>query len=241
MNVLIVDDCIDTSDYISFIVTHDLGYTCQLARNYEDAVYKLEQMTFDVLLVDVLLDKSDDPGVKDGVDFINYAHATGPQAGIIIYSGLDYESLSKKLSKLQCKVDLMMSKPIVKEKLLHLLQQIAHTSDMVKNGEAVMDMKAVIEEHSEQCGKVNELTYAKKLSPITQIFSIVGVFALFVSALVTWQTLEAGQNSQIDMLEYNQKTIIQDAEKDRSEDAEFKRFLIEQHTELVNEIRRISK
>ena len=63
------------------------GYTVDIASSVDDALEKAKEVSPDLLLVDILLDKGKDKPEKDGVDFVEEMQARGENIPVIYATG----------------------------------------------------------------------------------------------------------------------------------------------------------
>lgn len=102
MKVLIIEDEPDlTKNMISYLA--DQNYLCELAVDYQQALDKINDYTYDCILLDLML-----PG-GSGMDLLNELKKQNKEDGVIIISAKN--SLEDRISGLQLGADDYLAKP----------------------------------------------------------------------------------------------------------------------------------
>lgn len=115
MSVLVVDDNILDRKYIKYLIENNLGYESQTAKDGIDALKKLKQRPFDLVITDLLMPN------MEGIELIEKIYSLYPKTLIVTISGGNpyYLYITKKLG-----VDGIFTKPIDTSKFLKTIRDI---------------------------------------------------------------------------------------------------------------------
>jgi DNA-binding response OmpR family regulator len=102
MKILIIEDEKELRQTLLTFLTQE-GYTCETARNYNEASEKIELYTYDCILVDLMI-----PG-GDGLDLVREIKWKNNHCGIIIISAKN--SIDDKIKGLDLGSDDYLTKP----------------------------------------------------------------------------------------------------------------------------------
>jgi YesN/AraC family two-component response regulator len=118
MCVLVVDDNILDRRYLKYLIENNLGIETFTAKDGFDALKKLKQKTFDLLVTDLLMPK------MEGIELIEKVHTLFPAIQIVAVSGGNpyFLYVAKKLG-----VSHVYTKPIDTYKFLKEIQQMLPT------------------------------------------------------------------------------------------------------------------
>jgi two-component system, NtrC family, response regulator HydG len=111
--VLIIDDE-ESIRYTFECFLTDEGYEVTTARNYDEAVSKIDASGFDLIFADIIL------GGKSGIDFLREVKKRALSCPVIMITG-DPSAESAHIA-FQLGAFGHISKPVSQEKLLHLVQ-----------------------------------------------------------------------------------------------------------------------
>ncbi len=115
MSVLVVDDNILDRKYIKYLIENNLGFETHTAKDGVDALIKLNQRPYELLVTDLLMPN------MEGIELIERVDDLYPNIPIVAMSGGNpyYLYIIKKLG-----VDLIFTKPIDTYKFLNTIQRI---------------------------------------------------------------------------------------------------------------------
>lgn len=112
VKILVVDDMHGIANLIQSILKGE-GHVVEVAYNGEQAIKKLEQDVFDLVLTDIIMPE------KDGFDVVNYVGDKCENTKIVAMTGGGITiSAPVALAALESKVDATLRKPVNKEELL---------------------------------------------------------------------------------------------------------------------------
>jgi len=112
--ILIIDDSPFITMEIRDIVT-DAGYeVAGHARNGEEGIQKYSEYSPDIVTIDIIM-----PGI-DGIETAEEIRKINPDAKIVMLSSMCDEDTKKELE--EANLNLVVEKPIEKEKLLEMLE-----------------------------------------------------------------------------------------------------------------------
>lgn len=122
MKILIVDDVKETCNYIAQVISeqyHD--FVCHTAFSYEMAIDLLNKDTYDVMILDYELDKSDSS--KNGLALGKYISKSANHANIPVVFATSYpEHIYSVVNMLNCAY--YMIKPFYKENILDMMNKV---------------------------------------------------------------------------------------------------------------------
>lgn len=113
--LLIVEDEVNSAKYLARILETE-GYKTEYTPSAEQALTLIAKEDYDVVLVDKVL-----PGM-DGLDFLKRAKETSPDMLAVIITA--YGSIRSAVEALKLGASDFLEKPVVPEKLLHVLHRI---------------------------------------------------------------------------------------------------------------------
>lgn len=130
MKLLLIEDQDELLQAMRFNL-ETAGFYCASAMRYRDALLKVEDYTYDVVIVDIHLPDG------SGLDIIRFLKKTAPATGIIIVSALD--SVNQRIEGMQLGADDYITKPfdmaemVVRVKAL-LRRRVHHGEEVLKRG-----------------------------------------------------------------------------------------------------------
>ncbi|HRJ59545.1 MAG TPA: response regulator [Azospirillaceae bacterium] len=127
MRILVVDDVPVVSMVIAKAL-HRAGHETTIAANGDEALARLHEVRFDVLVTDIWM-----PG-KDGMDLIRTSCAQWPSMGVVAMSGGDpHQTMDRSLDMaLAAGAQQVLMKPIDKDELLAAVVAAARTKGKVQ-------------------------------------------------------------------------------------------------------------
>ena len=117
MNILIVEDDIDVSSVLTETIQH-WGYSTENADTCKDALGKVKQKRFDLILLDIFL-----PYGK-GHRLIPQFKELWPDVGIVIMTGYNTREMEREVREQE--IIYYMVKPFETKSLKELLDHISH-------------------------------------------------------------------------------------------------------------------
>ncbi|MDQ7782570.1 MAG: sigma-54 dependent transcriptional regulator [Desulfomonilaceae bacterium] len=130
--LLIVEDEVNSAKYLARILETE-GYKTEFTPSAEQALALIAREDYDVLLIDKVL-----PGM-DGLEFLKRAKETSPDLLAVIITA--YGSIKSAVEALKLGASDFLEKPVVPEKLLHVLHRILEQRRLTKE---VIALKAGI-------------------------------------------------------------------------------------------------
>ena len=127
MNILIVEDEQQQRELVKSIIEQNTDHQCQLAASAEDAIKKLEQESFDLVLSDWKLTGA------DGLYLLEQVKKHYPQISFVLMTA--YGSISHAVASMRSGADDYLAKPFEKEPLLR-------TSNCIGSGDAFRVIQA---------------------------------------------------------------------------------------------------
>jgi DNA-binding NtrC family response regulator len=124
--ILIVDDQIKVCRSLSINLS-GLGYSCESAHCSSEAVSKLKETHFDLVLLDLAL------GGESGLDLLQSIKHQHPNLPVVMMTG--YGTLENAVQAIKCGALDFLSKPIKTEHLQHLLSQSSSKVSRKKSSE----------------------------------------------------------------------------------------------------------
>ncbi|NOZ61461.1 MAG: response regulator [Calditrichaeota bacterium] len=118
--ILIIDDEIEMRDISSQIFELE-GHEVATSADAEDALFKIKNNKYEVLLVDLVL-----PGKMNGLDIIKQARINIPRAHIIAYSGFSGHDITEKV--IRAGADNFITKPFKRRELVDLVNAFTYRS-----------------------------------------------------------------------------------------------------------------
>lgn len=112
--LLVVEDELSSAKYLARILDSE-GYTTDYAGSAEEALARMGKEDYDLLLIDKVL-----PGMN-GLDFLRHAKDVNPDILAVIITA--YGSIKSAVEALKLGASDFVEKPIVPEKLLHILKR----------------------------------------------------------------------------------------------------------------------
>lgn len=112
--LLVVEDELNSAKYLSRILDSE-GYSTEYVGSAEEALAQIGREDFDLLVIDKVL-----PGM-DGLDLLKRAKETNPDILAVIITA--YGSIKSAVEALKLGASDFVEKPIVPEKLLHILNR----------------------------------------------------------------------------------------------------------------------
>ncbi len=111
--ILLVDDELIILQALS-INLQKSGYEVTTAANGEEALARLEEQSYDIIITDYLM------GSINGVELSNAAKRLYPETKVIIFSG----NIEQNLNKLTSGADCILSKPIGLDNMLESIKKL---------------------------------------------------------------------------------------------------------------------
>jgi DNA-binding NtrC family response regulator len=113
--LLIVDDDVNSAKLLARILASE-GYAPDLVPSAEDAFARLKEVDYDLLLIDMVL-----PGMG-GLDFLKRVKEIHPETLAVVVTS--YGSISTAVDALKSGASDFLEKPVIPEKLFHVLRRI---------------------------------------------------------------------------------------------------------------------
>ncbi|MGB6063831.1 MAG: sigma-54 dependent transcriptional regulator [Desulfomonilaceae bacterium] len=119
--LLIVDDDVNSSKSLARILESE-GYAPDYAPSAEEAFALLREVDYDLFLIDMVL-----PGM-DGLDFLKHLKETNPDILAVVITS--YGSISTAVEALKAGASDFLEKPVIPEKLFHVLRRTFEESQL---------------------------------------------------------------------------------------------------------------
>lgn len=122
MNILIVDDELETGNYIAQVITEHFNYCiCQIAKTYDSAIDYISNQKFDIIILDYELDKSN--SLKNGLNLGKFISQSSEHKHIPIVFATSYpEHIYNAVNSLNCVY--YMLKPFYKSNIIDMMNKI---------------------------------------------------------------------------------------------------------------------
>ncbi len=115
--ILIIDDEKQMRDITSQILKIE-GHKIDTAADAENAIFKIKNNIYDILLVDLVL-----PGPMNGLDIIKQSRHSLKNIKIIAYSGFSGIDIAEKV--IRAGADQFITKPFKRQELVELVAEFA--------------------------------------------------------------------------------------------------------------------